>query len=397
MEITIKKSDHHNYNVVFIMNEYEYGMRFTVLGPILYDTSNYATNIVKDGENYIYTTDIKNIKIFRYVTASTYELITGDNRIREYAKGYRKNYRFDMPDIMQDIPPTQDHLTNMARYIRMSLELPVSLSVNLPYPNPKITEPFRNDISILDDGVIFKPDGVYRISFSKISDVKFEQVEKKYRDMLKEYYEQEFNRRVLILKEFMQNATESLKTARQQAIKNIVSVMDVAVKQLGYKLVYTSANTPYLKYSYADNGRASTPHAFIYNERTYELTDDDIKQIESRYGSPIRINEIYVDLTALLGHVSGGSESMVYADKNSVHVNIKPTTTFSTGMLPVCTGDLLDLDSISFIKGLVPLLDVMNLDSAYNGSLRDIIIDHMTDKKKPVARISTAEVFSTRS
>lgn len=94
-------------------------------------------------------------------------------------------------------------------------------------------------------------------------------------------------------------------------------------------------------------------------------------------------------------HTPGGEKVYVYADTDTVHVNVAIDRVGSNGKYPVCIGDLGDLDSIGFLKGIVKLLFTMNCDSPYNHVLRGIVADTiLTDSNKlPVQ--TEAEVFST--
>ena len=393
MEITVEKTIEEDFIVRFFMKEEDAQFEIDVLAKHI---SYFDRNKVKKVEGgYEYITNIENIYGIQYMTLFQYSAITGDENAPKFFNPRRLHNSYSIRDIMAKVGVKPEHLTRLAEFIRAKFEFFKSATVNMEYPARLLSETFEPDISILDDGIVFKPDGAYRIHFTKITNTKFEDIEKKYKSLLQKKYEAEYKRYLNIFKDYMKNMQEALKSAQATMVKNIKNLFDTA-RSLGFTTVQLDDERVYLQYDYTAHYTPPVhPYSVIIDNRTYNLTSTDIQKIEKKYNRPIKLTKIYVDLYNLLVHTPGGEKVYVYADTDTVHVNVAIDRVGSNGKYPVCIGDLGDLDSIGFLKGIVKLLFTMNCDSPYNHVLRGIVADTiLTDSNKlPVQ--TEAEVFST--
>jgi len=393
VEITVEKTANGIYIVRFFMKEEDEPFETGLLSQHLADFNRDRITKVEGGYEYI--AEIQDIRGFGSITPYQYAAITGDTNAPKFF-GTRSRLSYEIDDIMHVVAVAPEHLTRIAQYIRSKFEFFKSLTVNAEYPARVLTETFTPDISILNDGVVFNHDGAYRIHFTKISDAKFEDVEKKYKSLLEKKYEAEYRRHLNIFKEYMNNMQETLKNVQNSIMKNISTILSVAQFQ-GFNMIQLSDGKTYLEYDYSKHYTAPVkPSSVILNRNTYILTKTDLESIEKLYGRDIKMTKIYVDLLTLLTHNPGGGTVYVYADRDMVHVNVAPDGSVSNGKSAVCTGDLGNLDSVGFIKGIARLLFTMNCDSPYNRYLQQAITRIILAKghEKPVKE--EAELFSTR-
>jgi len=394
MEITVEKTIEEDYVVRFFMKEEDAQFEMDVLARhVIYFDRN---KVMKVEGGYEYVTDIENINGLHYITVSQYAAITGDENAAKFYNPRQIRNTYSTRDIMTKVAAKPEHLTRIAEYIRAKFEFFKSATVNMEYPARLLSETFEPDISILDDGVVFKPDGAYRIHFSKITNTKFEDIEKKYKALLQKKYEAEYRRYLNIFKDYMKNMQEALKSAQQTMVRNIRELFETA-RMYGFNTVQLDDKRVYLEYDYnAHYTQPVKPNAVIIDNKTYYLTEAVIQMIEKKYNRPLKLSKIYVDLYDLLVHTPGSGRVYVYADLDTVHVNVSPDKSTGNHKLPVCTGDLESLDSIGFIKSVSKLLFTMNCDSPFNHVLESIVSNTiLTDNNnKPVQ--TEPELFSTR-
>jgi len=394
VEITVEKTVNGVYVVKFFMKEGDELFETGLLSQhIAYFNKDKITKV--EG-GYEYITEIQDIRGFGSITPYQYAAITGDTNAPKFF-GTRSRLSYEIDDIMHAVAVTPEHLTRIAQFIRSKFEFFKSLTVNIEYPARVLTETFTPDVSILNDGVVFNHDGAYRIHFTKISDAKFEDVEKKYKSLLEKKYESEYRRHLNIFKDYMNNMQETLKNVQNSIMKNISNILSAARSE-GFNIMQSTDGKTYLEYDYSKYYTAPVkPSRVLLNRNTYTLTKTDLESIEKLYGRDIKMTKIYVDLLTLLTHNPGGEKVYVYADRDMVHVNVTRDVSVSNGKYAVCTGDLGNLDSVGFIKGIVRLLFTMNCDSPYNGLLQQAIAKIILAEghEKPVQ--AEAELFSTRS
>jgi len=394
MEITVEKTIKEEYVVRFFMKEEDAQFEFDVLYKHL---SYFDRNkVVKVEGGYEYITNLGNVYGLSYLTIAQYVAITGDENASKFFNGRPTRYTYNIQDIMTKVNPKPEHLTRLAEFIRAKFEFFKSATVNMEYPARLLSETFEPDVSILDDGIVFKPDGAYRIHFTKITNTKFEDIEKKYKAMLQKKYEMEYRRYLNIFKDYMKNMQEALNSAQQTMVRNIRELFESA-RMYGFNTVQLDDKKVYLEYDYSKHyTQPVKPNAVIINNKTYYLTEADIQKIEKKYNRPLKMSKIYVDLYDLLVHTPGSGRVYVYADPDTVHVNVAPDKSTGNGKLSVCTGDLESLDSVGFIKNIAKLLFTMNCDSPFNGVLESIVENTILadNNRNPVQ--TEAELFSTR-
>jgi len=392
VEITVEKTASGLYIVKFFMKEGDEPFETGLLSQhVAYFNRDKITKV--EG-GYEYITEIQNIRGFGSITPYQYAAITGDTNAPKFF-GTRARLSYEIDDIMHAVAVAPEHLTRIAQYIRSKFEFFKSLTVNMEYPARVLTETFTPDISILNDGVVFNHDGAYRIHFTKISDAKFEDIEKKYKSLLEKKYEAEYRRHLNIFKDYMKNMQETLQNVQNSIMKNISNILSTAHFE-GFNIIQLTDGKTYLEYDYSKHYTAPVkPSRVLLNGNTYTLTKADLESIEKLYGRDIKMTKIYVDLLTLLRHNPGGETVYVYANHDMVHVNVGTNELLSDGKYAVCTGDLGSLDSVGFIKGIVRLLFTMNCDSPYNRSLQQAVAKIILAEghEKPIKE--EAEVFST--
>jgi len=394
MEITVEKTIKEEYVVRFFMKEEDAQFELDVLRRHI--TYFDANKVVPVEGGYEYITNIENIEGLYYITLSQYVAITGDENAPKFFNSRQLRNTYNIRDIMARVVPKPEHLTRIAEFIRAKFEFFKSTTVNMEYPARLLSETFEPDISILDDGIVFKPDGAYRVHFTKITNTKFEDIEKKYKSLLQKKYEMEYRRHLNIFKDYMKNMQEALKSAQTTMVRNIKNLFETS-KMYGFNTVQLDDKKVYLEYDYSTHyTQPVKPNRVIINNRTYDLTEADIQKIEKKYNRPLKLSKIYVDLYDLLVHTPGSGRVFVYADPDTVHVNVAPDKSTGNQKLSVCVGDLESLDSVGFIKNIAKLLFTMNCDSPFNGSLGNIVANTvLTDNnRKPVQ--TDPELFSTR-
>ncbi len=307
---------------------------------------------------------------------SVFEEIIGRNvPIRSRNPIYLERY-------LNMIPLTQEELNKIAKYV-MAIFYP-QMSVSLPFSLGEIFQiPEAKDISILRDNIVITSEGVYKLNFVKVSDAKFEEIEKKYKKLLEENIRREYETKFLTAQEYLRNLIERFNDIQKEAVKQVTNILSVAQNN-GYKL------RPDFLLEY---DREFVPRYFIINNTKYKLDPEDFELMKTA-GFNVRVKNLYVDVIGLLRHTPDGGNIPVYASKDSVHINIGRELN-TLGFKPVCTGDLSKTDSITFIKQLVPLLDTMNLDSTFDRPLYNFIVDKILPRKQDSEEY--VETFTVRS